>query len=150
MQNRILTQAVIPCPVAEASALGLVPGDQVFVLERLRFIDGAPICLVTSLLPFALCPALVDQDFSEASLYDFLRRRQIVTTRARRSIEVKQATPEEAVHLSVAPGAPVILFESLGYTSGDRPLDHVRSRYPAYGARFETEVRGTDLVLPED
>jgi GntR family transcriptional regulator len=150
VQNRILTQTVILCPEEEAAALGLATGDQVFFLERLRFIDGAPICLVTSLLPFALCPALVDQDFSEASLYDFLRRRRIVTTRARRSIEVKQATAEEAAHLNVAPGAPVILFESLGFTSGDRPLDHVRSRYPAYGARFETEVRGADLVPPGD
>jgi GntR family transcriptional regulator len=146
--NRILRQAVLPSTAEEAGLLGLTEGQPVFVLDRLRFIDGAPICLVSSLLPFALCPELVEQNFAEISLYDFLRRRRIVTTRARRSVEVRQATVEEAGHLEIDPGAPVILFESLGFTAGDRPLDHVRSRYPAFKARFETEVRGADLEPP--
>ena len=140
--NRILMHRVAPCPREEAVALRIRVGEEIFILERLRFVDGAPMCFVTSVLPLALCPEMVKQDFSEESLYDFLRRRKIFTVRAHRSIEVNEASSEEADLLGIAPRSPIFLFESIGYTAADRPLDHVRSRYPAYKARFETEVRG--------
>ncbi|MCB8883138.1 GntR family transcriptional regulator [Acidisoma cellulosilytica] len=140
--NKILSQTVILCPPEAAQRLGLRTGDRLFLLERLRFIDGLPMCLVTAMLPLDLCPGLLDQDFANSSLYDFLRQHDIVTTLAKRSIEVKPASMEEAAHLEISDGAPVFLFESIGFTRGNKPLDYVRSRYPAYKARFETEVRG--------
>ena len=142
--NRILVHRIAPCPREEAAALRIRVGEEIFILERLRFVDGAPICYVTSVLPLAICPDMVKQDFAEESLYDFLRRRRIITVRAHRSIEVNEASSDEADLLGIAPQSPIFLFESIGYTAADRPLDHVRSRYPAYKARFETEVRGAN------
>ena len=144
LPQKLAGNRIAPCPREEAAALRIRVGEDIFILERLRFVDGVPICYVISVLPLAICPEMVKQDFAGESLYDFLRRRKIVTVRAHRSIEVNEAASEEAALLGIAPGSPIFLFESIGYTEADRPLDHVRSRYPAYKARFETEVLGAD------
>lgn len=148
--NRILMHRVAPCPREEAAALRIRVGEEIFILERLRFVDGVPMCYVTSVLPLAICPEMIKEDFLQESLYDFLRKQKIVTVRAHRSIEVNEASIEEAGLLGILPGSPIFLFESVGYMGANRPLDHVRSRYPAYKARFETEVRGTDPSISRD
>lgn len=138
--NRVLLQTVTTAPGRIAGLLEIGDADPVFVLRRLRFVDAEPICITAAHIPLELCPALPDQDFTSASLYEFLRQQGIATSRARRSLEVHKAEAEQAAHLGIPTGSPVILFESLGRTAGDQPLDHVQSCYPAYKARFESDV----------
>ncbi|WP_281421306.1 GntR family transcriptional regulator [Cohnella xylanilytica] len=145
MQNKapttkVLQQTIVPATAEIAKRLAVQQDSEVFVLERLRFVDGEPICLVTSYLPYALCTDLPKANFAEQSLYAFLKEYGIAIHRAKRSIEVKQANVTEAAYLNIEKDSPIVLFQSLGFMKDGTPFEYVRSRYPAYKARFENEV----------
>lgn len=138
--TKVLQQSIVTATQDITQKLGIPEESEVFVLERLRFVDGEPICLVSSYIPYDICPELAKTNFAEQSLYQFLKSYDISIYKARRSIEVKHASGAEAAHLDIQKGDPVVLFQSLGYLENGTPFEYVRSRYPAYKARFESEV----------
>jgi DNA-binding GntR family transcriptional regulator len=137
--SKVLQQIVAPASAEVSQKLGIPVDSEVMVLERLRFVDDEPICLVTSYIPLHICPDLLKANFSDQSLYKFLKSYNISIFKAKRSIEVKHATMSEAAYLDIE-NSPIVLFQSLGYTEDGVPFDYVKSRYPAYKARFESEV----------
>jgi GntR family transcriptional regulator len=138
--SMVLQQIVVPAPADVANMLGVPTDSEVFVLERLRFVDNEPICLVTSYIPLTICSDLIRTNFSDKSLYNFLKSHDITIYKAKRSIEVKKATMGESTYLNIEKDSPVVLFQSLGFTEDGIPFEFVKSRYPAYKARFESEV----------
>jgi len=138
--SKVLQQIVISPKHEVAEKLGITENDQVFLLERLRYVDNEPICLVSSYIPLSVCPNLISSDFSDLSLYTFLRAHGIVIHKAKRSIEVKKASLRESTYLGIEKESPVVLFQSLGFKKDGSPFEFVQSRYPAYKARFESEV----------
>jgi len=139
-KTKVLQQVVGTASPQAAEALGIPEGSDVFILERLRFVDNEPICLVTSVIPLEICPDLIKANFTDQSLYDYLRPYGIVLYKAKRSIEVIHATAAEAAYLEIEKDSPVALFQSRGFTENGHAFEYVRSRYPAYKARFESEV----------
>lgn len=138
--SRVLQQKVGSASPEVANKLNIEEGSEVFILERLRFLDKEPMCLVTSYLPLHICPDLIKANFANQSLYDYLKGYNISIYKAQRSIEVIHASTNEAVYLEIEKDSPVTLFQSLGFTKDEIPFEYVRSRYPAYKARFESEV----------
>src|SRR3954452_14572160 len=93
----VLTQRIIPAPVAVATELALEVADDVVELVRLRSVDGAPNHVAHSFLPAALYPRAAEEDFSQGSLYEFLRREyEADLAHARIVVDVGTAAPEEA------------------------------------------------------
>lgn len=142
--SKVLQQVIAPTPADIANKLNIPAGSETFILERLRFVDGEPICLVTAYIPLYICPDLIKADFSNHSLYDYLKSNGINIHRATRSIEVKKAEVSEAAYLNIELESPLLLFQSLGFTKEGQPFEYMRSRYPAYKARFESEVYQPD------
>jgi GntR family transcriptional regulator len=138
--SRVLQQIIHPAPPDVSEVLGIPDGAEVFLLERLRFVDDEPICLVSSYIPLDICPELIRTDFSDSSLYSFLHTCGITIHKAKRSIEVKRASMRESAYLNIEKDSPIVLFQSLGFTEDGARFEFVKSRYPAYEARFESEV----------
>jgi GntR family transcriptional regulator len=138
--SRVLQQIIKPAPPDVSEMLGIPADAEVFLLERLRFVDEDPICLVSSYIPLNICPELFHADFSDLSLYSFLKTCGITIHKAKRSIEVKKANMRESAYLNVEKDSPIVLFQSLGFTEDGAPFEFVKSRYPGYKARFESEV----------
>jgi GntR family transcriptional regulator len=139
-KSMVLQQIVTPAPPDVSKMLDIPANTEVFLLERLRFVDDEPICLVSSYIPLNICPELIRTDFSDLSLYTFLNSHDITIHKAKRSIEVKKATMRESAYLNIDKDSPVVLFQSLGFTEDGSSFEFVKSRYPAYKARFESEV----------
>ena len=78
--TQVLKHEIEPCTAKIARDLHIAPGTSVFCIERLRFVDGVPIVLVTTYIPVSLCPQLADQDLSNQSLYQILERFGLVIT----------------------------------------------------------------------
>jgi GntR family transcriptional regulator len=95
-----------------AQALKLGPDEQVFRLRRLRFVDQAPVAVVTSYLPAAIFPDIDEQDLEGQSLYhvfEHLYRRKLQW--AEEVIGAATAKPEDAKLLQAAPGSAVLLIK---------------------------------------
>jgi len=111
------------------------PGEKVFCLQRVRLANDKPMVLETAYLPVQLCPNLIQEDFTNASLYAVLREKYgIHPTWADAEIVATLATSEEAMHLGMKPGQPVLSADRLTYTRTFTVIESVRSVY--CGDRF--------------
>jgi GntR family transcriptional regulator len=137
----VLAQRIAPAPAPVAGELALDVGDPVVELERLRSVDGAPNHVAHSFLPAGLYPKAAEQDFSEGSLYEYLRREYAADlAHARIVVDVGTADHEEADLLRVVAGSPLLVVRTTVRDSGGHPLVHSYSRLRPDVSQVEFEV----------
>jgi DNA-binding GntR family transcriptional regulator len=139
--TKVLTQRVVPVPAAVAVELALDGTADVVELERLRSVDGEPNHVAHSFLPAELYAEAVDADFSEGSLYDYLRRdygADLAT--ARIMVDVGTAAPDEADLLRIVAGSPLLVVRTTVRDSSGHPLVHSFSRLRPDVSQVEFEV----------
>jgi GntR family transcriptional regulator len=140
----VLTQRVVPAPAWVADLLGLEVATDVVELVRLRSVDGAPNHVAHSFLPAATYPKAAEADFSDGSLYEYLRREyQADLAHARIVVDVGTAAPEEADLLRVVAGSPLLVVRTTVHDSDDHPLVHSYSRLRPDVSQVEFEVSVT-------
>ena len=72
VETEVLLLETTVAPAEEAALLGIPTGSKVVQLDRLRRVDGEPICLARTLLPLPRFAGLAGQDLSRSSLYEVL------------------------------------------------------------------------------
>jgi len=140
----VLTQRVVPAPAWVAEQLGLEVATDVVELVRLRSIDDAPNHVAHSFLPAETYPKVAEQDFSEGSLYEYLRREYGADlAHARIVVDVGTAAADEADLLRVVAGSPLLVVRTTVHDSGGKPLVHSYSRLRPDVSQVEFEVSVT-------
>lgn len=140
-ESQILKQHIIPANAWVANSLGIEDGSLVIEIERLRFINREPIVLVTTYLPFASCPALVEADLRQRSLYEFIEQEcNLFIDRGRRTIEAVPANEYEAQLLQIEKGSPLILLNSVSYLQDGTPVEYYHALHRGDRSRFEVEL----------
>jgi len=120
---RLLARDVVAATDEQAAVFATEPGEPLIRMVRQRLVDGDPVIVDIVHIPHRLCPALMEADLS-GSLYDLLiEHYDLPPLRSTDTLEAVAATPELAVGLEVAPGAPLILMRRLALTRGDVPLE---------------------------
>ena len=112
-----------------ARALGVTLGDAVIHWKRLRRGDGLPMCLEDAYLNEVLLPGFL-QSGMPVSLYDELGDRGMRPTWAEDNINADVATEDEAVHLEIDAGAPVLRRQRRAYAE-EKVVEVSRSAYRA-------------------
>ena len=124
-----------------AARLGLEELAPVIKITRLRSVAGQPVVLVSSYLPYAVCPGLIRADLRSQSLYAYLEEEYGLRIAAgRRQIEAVLATKEEAELLAISPGAPLILIDSTSYLEDGTALEYYHALHRSDRARFEVNL----------
>ena len=140
----VLTQRIAPVPAPVATELGLEVATDVVELVRLRSVDGAPNHVAHSYMSAEAYPAVVEHDFSQGSLYDFLRQEyQADLSHARIVVDVGTAAPDEAELLRVVAGSPLLVVRTTVHDSAGRSLVHSFSRLRPDVSQVEFEVSVT-------
>ena len=139
--SQVLKLEELPAASRVARRLGLGVGASVIELRRLRFVDDMPIQIVSSFLPYALCPNILEADFVHGSLYAYLSDAYgLRIHKGTRTIEAVLATAEEAQLLSIATGSPLILLDSVSYLRDGTALEYYRAVHRSDCARFEVNL----------
>ena len=139
--SQVLKQQVTAANAKIAANLGLPNGTPVVEVQRLRFVNNEPIVLVTTYLPYAICPSLVEADLRQQSLYKFIEDQcGLFITRGRRTIEAVPANEYEAQLLQVQKGSPLILLDSVSYLEDGRPVEYYHALHRGDRSRFEVEL----------
>jgi GntR family transcriptional regulator len=137
-ETRVLEQSLQPAGDKIGVRLGLPVLTPVVRITRLRSVGGHPVVLVSSYLPYALCPALIEADLRSQSLYAFLEQEYGLRIAAgRREIQAVLAGEEEARHLQVDRGSPLLRLESVSYLEDGRPMEYFDGLFLS---RFEVEL----------
>ena len=112
-----------------------VDGTEPFIaIRRVRSIDGRPVAFEDAYLPMSMYPQAERAAFENGSLYDRMARNWgIVPAWADALFEPVAATEEEAHHLQIAPGAPVLAVWRVTATDTDQVCEYVRSIYRGDG-----------------
>lgn len=121
--------------------LRLDPDKPLIYLERLRCADGEPLVYLETYIPYDDFPLLMNQDFTNGSLYEYMERLYDKrVSRVVRKIEAVIATSAEAQLLDIAKGAPVCLVKTVAYTSNGDPAEYSVARYRGDRNEFSVEL----------
>jgi GntR family transcriptional regulator len=147
LHQKTITSRVIEARLISADPLltrrmKLQLGAEVVFLYRVRLMDAEPVAIERSYLPHALCPGILQYDFSECSLYETLstvyNRRPY---NAGQEIEAGLATPEVTRLLGLTPPAVVLIFHRETYLASGEVIEYVDSELRADRFRFYTNLR---------
>ncbi|MFH1524428.1 MAG: GntR family transcriptional regulator [Chloroflexota bacterium] len=139
--TKVLHQNVSPSNEKVAHFLNIHPGEKVIDIQRLRFIDEEPIQLVTTYIPFEICPALATVDLTNRSLYEYLEKESgVFIAKGRRYIEAVLANEAEAALLGIGRGAPLLMLDSISYSERDQPVEYYHALHRGDRSRFEVEL----------
>jgi GntR family transcriptional regulator len=122
---RVLKMSIDEPALEVAQALKLTPGERVYCLKRLRFVNGEPVAIVTSYLPARIFGGIEQQDLEKQSLYEIFENiydRKL--QRAEEIIGAMIAGEEEAQVLEAPLGCALLLIRETTYDTQDIPIEY--------------------------
>jgi GntR family transcriptional regulator len=138
---RVIRQEVRPATIEEAEKLRIAPAAPVIEVDRLRGMDGTPVCFDVVVLPEAKAAALLTADLTDVSLYDELRRHcDIEVHRSAYTLMASSADGELARLLGITAGAPVLVGDEVAYTQDGTPVLIGHNKYRGDAYRFEADL----------
>lgn len=150
--TRVLATDRRPASPAEAAALEIGTGDEVFAIRRLRFADGVPLSLDLACFVVEQVPDLLEQPLG-GSIYELLAVRYgLAPATSTEMIEVVSASPREADWLGIPNRQPLLAITRVTHDASDRPFEYAYDLFRADRVRLTAttstvtarERRGTD------
>jgi GntR family transcriptional regulator len=140
--SQVLEAKIIPADAFLARRLQVQLGAEVVFLNRLRLMDGEPTAIERAYLPHDLCPGILENDFSNTSLYrvlmgDYNKK----LDHAEQEIEASLATPEVARLLDISQPAVVLVFHRETRLADGTVIEYVDSELRADRFRFYTQLK---------
>ncbi|HTM51939.1 MAG TPA: GntR family transcriptional regulator [Bryobacteraceae bacterium] len=124
-----------------AEALQMKDGEPVVMLNRLRCLDGDPEVVVVTYLPEKKCPGLLEEDLTNASLYETLARKYgLVITHGFRTIEATPLDRADAKLFRLRAGSPTLLLKSIGLLADGTPLEYFVARHRGDRSKFHVRL----------
>ncbi|NED96012.1 GntR family transcriptional regulator [Phytoactinopolyspora alkaliphila] len=118
----------VPADERVATELGVIPGDDVLEVERLRLADREPMCHELAHLPAAL-RGMIDSSDLEGEIREACAKAGLVMASAVRRVRAVVAPPRECRLLGLPPESPALEIVDTFYDSHSRPAQTARSRY---------------------
>jgi GntR family transcriptional regulator len=135
--TKVLEQTKCEADSEILESLKLEPREPVIKIKRLRFISSEPIALVTTYIPYKICPPLLEENLTDQSLYDVLEEKYaLIIAHGRRSLEAVSADRKTAALLGVKVGAPLMLLNSISYLEDGRPIEYFSALHRGDRSKF--------------
>ena len=144
--TKVLSSRMQPADEETATRLRIEPGQQIFVLQRLRLADAEPLAIELSQLAFKGCEKLIEEDFEHNSLYRLLESRYgVPLVEADQEIEAGLAVAEVAQRLQIPIGSSVLFTRRVTYTDRNQPVEYAKSVYIGNRYTFYTHLKRDQL-----
>ena len=135
VSTKVLAAQMEPADETIATALRIKPGQLVFHLHRLRFIDGKPCVLERTHVSFRGCELLLEEDLEQGSLYQLLESRYgVLLVKAEQDISIVALGREESLTFNLPLRSPAHLIHRLAFPEQEQPVEYLVA-YSAY--RYE-------------
>jgi GntR family transcriptional regulator len=146
LASAVLAVGVVEAGRAIASDLGILPGDPVVRLERLRSVETEALILETTHLPGARFPGIETRDFAARSLYQVLHEDfgcDVET--AVETLEPVILTPRESGLLGVPRNAPALMIRRTTADTTGLQVEHTQALLRGDRTRLLLERRVQDV-----
>ena len=122
-----------------AGELQLGPGEQVWFLERLRYVNDEALAHMQNYLPCTVVDR-AEVDLSTTGLYATLRAAGVAMRVARQRISARRAEAGEARMLGEKRGAPLLTMERTAYDDAGRAVEYGTHAYRPDRYAFESTL----------
>ncbi|WP_214749126.1 GntR family transcriptional regulator [Exiguobacterium sp. s189] len=145
--DRILTSDVLDVSVMKPDALvsenlGIDVTDDVYRVERVRYVDGEVLCHEESYYVKAIVPYL-NREIVADSIFDYVQSALGVTIGfSDMYLQVGRLTESEAVHLGLQENDPTLRIETIFHLSNGKPFDYSRITYHYEHSQFVVQANG--------
>jgi GntR family transcriptional regulator len=139
-KTTVLELKVIEADDEIIQALEIEPGDKVIELSRLRYANEEPIVLVTTYIPYALCPEILHVNLKEESMYQTFEKYNLYIKKVRRVFEAQKATKPDAQLLEIEEGDPLMYFETKAALENGLIIEYSKCRYRGDRNTFVVEL----------
>jgi len=122
---RLLNLEIEEPELEVAQALKLTPGERIYKITRLRFVNGEPVALVISYLPARIFAGIDRQDLEKQSMYHIFEhtyRRKLQW--AEEVIGAVNAGDDDARALEAKPGSPLLIIKETTYDDHDVAIEY--------------------------
>ena len=141
LRSDVRSLALVPADAAVAKDLQVARGHPVVELIRVRYVDEVPWVLTRATLRAEVVPGILDEDFSEQSLYALLESRYgLRMVHGHRSVEAALAGSDVAARLGISRAAAVLVLRSVSYDADDVPVESFVAYHRGDRSRFEVEL----------
>jgi GntR family transcriptional regulator len=137
----VLRADVAEASLDEAEAFGVAAGTKLFVLERVRLLDGVPVAVDSSRVVLSLAPRLGQADFGRASLLEELAAAGVEPVATDSVIESRGCPESATTHLGLAVGDPVLVMQHSMVDAGGRVVLVSSVTYRGDRYRLRTSFR---------
>lgn len=146
--QRTLEIARRPATEDIAEQLGIVVGEPVVQVLRLRLLDGEPAMVESSTFVHSVGRLLFDFDADSGSIFSFLSEAGVDLHRGRHTIDAVAASATDAQMLGIEIASPLLRERRLTYSSRGEALEYSDDRYVPALANFVIEnTRETRAAL---
>ncbi|MFJ4163925.1 GntR family transcriptional regulator [Microbacterium sp. NPDC089698] len=138
---QVLHQAIRPSSLDESERLRIAPTSPVIQIDRLRGMDGTPVCFDVVVVPEQRAPALSTANLTDVSLYEVLQDMcGLPIHRSAYTVMAAVADQTLAKLLGTSAGAPILIGEETAYTADGVPVLIGVNRYRGDAYRFEADL----------
>ena len=96
----------------DLTEMSLHEGDKILVVERIRYMDNVPVILEFNKFPESFS-FLFGEDLNDSSLYEILRKHNIILDHSRKTLDIVFANAQEAKSLNISKGYPLLRISSI-------------------------------------
>ena len=127
VENRVIGMGQFRATDFIRKRLCLSEDDTVVGIYRVRCGNNIPCAVEYTYLPAAFFPDILRQDFSEVSLYDYMRQRGCRVVQGPQALRVVPASGKNVKYLELPPGHPVYYMEFRGKTAEGTFVEYTES-----------------------
>lgn len=146
--SKVLDDRLRPASLDEADRLAVAPTSPIREVERLRLLDGVPVCVEVSRVPLARVPALRDVDLTGSIYAALTEHAGREATRAEFIVHAGPAEEHTAELLETTAGEPVLTGDERTFDQAGEPVLLGRSTYRWEAYRFEATLYRSRDVTP--
>lgn len=111
--NKVIRKLVMPARGEISRQLKIAEGSEVLLLETLRMLNDAPMCVISHFLPYQEF-AVLEKEFNKGSLHKFIKNKfGIQLQRTESLITAIQARGDDATLLKMPHQMPILRVKSL-------------------------------------
>ncbi len=139
--SQVLEHAVEYATGETAKELKLNEGTKVFKLTRLRLANTEPLLLEVTRIPLYLCNDIVNEDFSNTSLYNYLKSKYDLNLhKAIETYEAVKLNKEMAQLLNCKSGASAFKIQRIAYLDSGIPFELTNSYQKGTACKLRLEL----------
>lgn len=142
LTNKVISWDIIEGYKQITQKLHLTLGNEVYILTRLRLIDGEPVAIEISFLDYKRFKDIEQNDFAAESLYSVIKDKYNVSiVKGNENIGISYATEYEAELLNIKENQAVFYVSGVVYDQQDTPVEYVKSIIRAEKMSFASILR---------